>query len=383
MPAYFYYSALRGTQTTVDGAPVDYNYAPPLGGSWVWTGPSTSFVLVEENSAGQLFNGDEDANEYVDVNDRIGGYWGQHVTIDGTDRQVIWDYTFELTLGATTYRVGVIDIDLNNDNDLQDAGEDGYFLVFPDGFPPENTALTVGGIVENDASTPHGPDGLNAKVVCFAEGTAIDTPAGPRRVEDLRAGEPVDTLDSGARPLLWRGVSEVAAEGPLRPVVFEPGALGNARRLTVSPQHAMLVCGAEAQLLSGESEVLVRAVHLAGRPGIHRRFDPPVIRYHHLLFDRHELVLSEGVPSESLFPGPQTLAALDPANRARVLKRIGDPAGFGPMARPVLTRAEALCLPGAALAAGGAKFRRNFALPAGRHRSCGARGECLGGRPDR
>lgn len=56
--------------------------------------------------------------------------------MDGVDRQVIWDYTFTVTDGTNTWRVGVIDVDLNNDNDVQDAGENGYFLVFPDGMPP-------------------------------------------------------------------------------------------------------------------------------------------------------------------------------------------------------------------------------------------------------
>lgn len=355
MPAYYYYSALRGTQTTIDGSSVDYNYAPTVGGDWVWSGTSTSFVMVEENSAGVYFNGDEDANEYVDVNDRIGGYWGQHVTIDGTDRQIIWDYTFEVTDGTTTWQIGVIDVDLNNDNDLQDAGEDGYFLVFPDGFPPENMALTVGNITQNSASTPHGAGGLEAEVVCFAAGTTIDTPRGPRPVEALRAGDLVTTLDAGPQALLWSGRSTVSATGRLTPVVFEPGAIGNTRRLIVSPQHCIHVSGAETELLSGEREVLVRAAHLVGMPGIHRIFDPPTVHYHHLLFARHHLVIAEGVPSESLFPGPHAMAALSPENRARVLHLIGDPACYGPMARPVLSRAEALCLSEKSLARKGEK----------------------------
>jgi len=159
VPVFYAYTfALRGTQTTVNGAPNNYAFAPS--GTWSYTGNTTYFV-VEENDGATVFNGDGDVNEEVDPNERIGGAWEQTTTIDGTPRQVIWDYTFEVTDGTTTWRIAVIDVDLNNDNDLNDgtdAGaddEDGYFLVFPDGMPPPDTDLTIGGIVANGDNTPH------------------------------------------------------------------------------------------------------------------------------------------------------------------------------------------------------------------------------------
>ena len=35
------------------------------------------------------------------------------------------------------------------------------------------------------------------------------------------------------------------------------------------------------------------------------------VAYNHLLFDRHEIVLANGLPCESLYPGPMALGALD------------------------------------------------------------------------
>ncbi|MFM1862967.1 MAG: hypothetical protein RLZ26_1489, partial [Pseudomonadota bacterium] len=44
-----------------------------------------------------------------------------------------------------------------------------------------------------------------AAVVCFAAGTLIQTDRGARRVEDLRPGDGVVTLDRGVQPLRWAG----------------------------------------------------------------------------------------------------------------------------------------------------------------------------------
>ena len=130
-------------------------------------------------------------------------YREQTVDIDGSDRQLIWDYTFTVsqTVGGvtTTWQVAVIDVDLNNDNDLNDTGEDGYFLVFPDGLPPADTNLSIGGIVANTDFTPH--TALGGYVVCFAEGTLIDTKDGPRAIETLEDGDMIETRDGGLQPL--------------------------------------------------------------------------------------------------------------------------------------------------------------------------------------
>ena len=45
---------------------------------------------------------------------------------------------------------------------------------------------------------------------------------------------------------------------------------------------------------------------------------PGGIGYHHLLFDRHEVVRSNGTWTESLFTGPQAMASLGPAARREI-----------------------------------------------------------------
>ncbi len=107
---------ILGTQSTVDGSAFNYAYAPTNGATWGWSGTTTG-MHVRENTGATNFNGDS-TNEVVAAQEQIGGTWEQVTRIDGSFYQTIWDYTFTVTSGGTTYRIGVIDVDLNNDNDL-------------------------------------------------------------------------------------------------------------------------------------------------------------------------------------------------------------------------------------------------------------------------
>ncbi len=167
--------------------------------------------------------------------------------------------------------------------------------------------------------------GIETVVPCFTPGTRIATQRGDVPVEALLPGDLVQTRDSGMQPLRWigrrtLGASELDAAPTLAPVRIAAGALGPglpARDLTVSPQHRVLVSGALPELLFGDDEVLVAAVHLVGCPGIDW-LDVDEVTYLHLLFDRHEIVLSDGLWSESFQPGDRTLAGMDAAQRAEI-----------------------------------------------------------------
>jgi hypothetical protein len=108
---------------------------------------------------------------------------------------------------------------------------------------------------------------------------------------------------------LTRG--ELVTRPELRPVRIAAGALGQglpARDMVVSPQHRMLIEGPRAELLFGEPEVLVPAVHLVGRPGVRRDSGVTGATYIHLRLDRHEILRTEGAWSESFQPGGALLA---------------------------------------------------------------------------
>lgn len=155
-------------------------------------------------------------------------------------------------------------------------------------------------------------------VICFTHGTMLLTPDGEVTVEKLKVGDLLVTADNDAQPIRWIGKRTVRAEGDLAPVVFRRDALGNDRPLIVSPQHRMLVAGAETEMLFGENEVLVAAKHLVNgdtivvRPG-------GLVTYFHVMLDQHELVFSNGVMSESFYISSHSLATLDDCARDELL----------------------------------------------------------------
>jgi len=184
----------------------------------------------------------------------------------------------------------------------------------------------------------------NVNVMCFTPGASILTPDGRRPVERLRAGDAVMTLDHGAQAVAWTGRSRIAAEmlvaePRLRPIRIRAGALGQGlpvRDLIVSPQHRMLLASPIVRRMFARDEVLVPALRLVGLPGITRCDTPGPVDYVHLLMARHEIVFADGAPTETLFPGPMALAALDGPARADLLALRPDLAAPG--AAPVPAR---------------------------------------------
>jgi hypothetical protein len=164
-------------------------------------------------------------------------------------------------------------------------------------------------------------------LICIARGTLVTTPEGEVRVEDLRPGDLVLTADGRAEPVRWIGSrrlvpAELAADPALRPIRIAAGAFGPgrpARDLHVSPQHRVLLSGWQAELLFGQEQVLVPAKGLVDDQAVRVDRSMEDVEYFHILFDRHEVILTEGLPTESFFPGPYSLAELDTPVREELL----------------------------------------------------------------
>ena len=171
-----------------------------------------------------------------------------------------------------------------------------------------------GAAVDGDALTTE-----NTAVVCFARDTGILTRRGRVAVQDLRLGDLVQTVDNGVKPILWMASTRVAADGRHAPIRFEEGVLENDRPLIVSPQHRVWLRSRIAERVFGTREVLVAAKDLVTLPGVTRMVGGHV-EYFHFLLDRHELVVSDGAITESLFTGPEALKAVHPEGRAEILR---------------------------------------------------------------
>lgn len=147
-------------------------------------------------------------------------------------------------------------------------------------------------------------------VPCFVAGTLIRTPDGDVPVESLMPGDLVETQDDGAQPVRWIGTRSVDGMSQFAPVRIKAGALGNARDLFVSPQHRVLMRDVLADILFGEGEVLVAAKDLLNGETV-ERCPMQEVTYVHIMFDRHQVVFSEGVETESFLPGPQSTHQFD------------------------------------------------------------------------
>lgn len=161
---------------------------------------------------------------------------------------------------------------------------------------------------------------------CFTANTRITTLRGEIRAIDIRPGDKVLTRDNGYQTVRWAGSTFLSAEDlkarpELAPVRIAAGALDGVhptRPSLLSPQHRVLLESLHAELMFGESEVLAAAAHLTGRKGIRKVLPEQGVTYVHFMFDRHELVLSDGTWTESFQPGEQTLAGLDQDQRAEI-----------------------------------------------------------------
>ncbi|MGH1576756.1 Hint domain-containing protein [Planktotalea sp.] len=141
-------------------------------------------------------------------------------------------------------------------------------------------------------------------VPCFVAGTLIETKEGRMPVEVLEAGDLILTRDHGYQPLRWVGQRSVAATGKMAPVEISANTFGTHSTLRVSPLHRILLQNEMAELLFGESEVLVAAKELVNDQTVRIKEGGDVC-YVHLLFDQHQIVISNGLESESFLPGGQ------------------------------------------------------------------------------
>jgi Hint domain len=158
---------------------------------------------------------------------------------------------------------------------------------------------------------------------CFCTGTMIATPSGPRAVERLRAGDMVLNDQGEAHRILWIGCSRVSLASlrhnpSLNPVRIPANAFGPSMPdadLFVSPQHRIVLQGHMAELLFGEARVLAAAKHLIG--AFADKVEPDAdVDYFHILTEGHEILVSNGLPTESFQPARRMIDVMAADTRA-------------------------------------------------------------------
>ncbi|MEI4488511.1 Hint domain-containing protein [Frigidibacter sp. MR17.14] len=222
------------------------------------------------------------------------------------------------------------------------------YLMLPTGAPLLSGVSVSFSVNVNTATT------LTNFVPCFAAGTMILTPRGERRVEDLVPGDLVTDIEGRAREVTWTGRRRVVFDAfaaplaqELHPVVIPAHAFGRdmpARELRLSPQHRVLVDWPEVELLYGQERMLAPVGALAGdRIWVDRGCDE--VTYCHFMCDGHAVVIANGLPAESLLPGPRLRSGMAPAAWAEICAVFPElQTEDMPSVLPLLSRREAQLL---------------------------------------
>ena len=286
----------------------------------------SAFNIITYNSGGTITG--YGANIGGQIMDFAPGHYG--LTGDQVTIQAVKDLFAELFVGGTTNTDYI-----NLVNDITTAAENGsQFLILPNGtvettvetFFTLDTAqkLVIGEVATalfgthaaaagatldisfSDArldpnSNSHFIDAVftteNTTVnPCFAAGTRILTPEGEVAVETLQPGDLVLTQNGEEQPIIWAGQRRLnLATHPnpasVRPIIIEAGALADhvpARRLILSPDHALLIDG-----------VLVPAKDLLNWSTVRQDQSLSEITYHHLELATHGIIFAENTPAET------------------------------------------------------------------------------------
>lgn len=217
--------------------------------------------------------------------------------------------------------------------DLGDTGNS--TLVFNSGTstvdysnPPKITGLSAGDQVQITGATQGGIEGNNlvfrnddgkvmgnfdasgqdlSKVTfeggtmnyaCYLKGTHIATPTGEVKVETLRIGDKVMTASGNVSTVKWLGhralyKSRIPAKDVIRafPILFKKDSIAQNiphRDLTLSPGHHICF-----------NDMLVPAMMLVNGHTIVQQFDAKVFVYFHVELEQFDIMLAEGVPTES------------------------------------------------------------------------------------
>jgi Hint domain len=252
------------------------------------------------------------------------------VTINGTT----YSFTYDVVGSLPTGHNKVPDVlEGKNVAVITLSNGDKYFYV-TDGSGTQGLMLEMGGgNIKLDAPNENPPP----VYVCFCSGTLIATPSGKRGVETLVAGDMVLTAEGHAKPVIWVGATRVSRAALLasesgRPITIAADSFGPGRPsqdLHVSPQHRVLIQGPLCELLFGEAAVLVPAKFLVGE--LAEVATPEAdVEYYHILLEDHDMLLSNGLPTESFQPARRTMDVMG-ADARQMLEAVIATLGEAPL----------------------------------------------------
>ncbi|MEP5758762.1 MAG: Hint domain-containing protein [Litoreibacter sp.] len=188
--------------------------------------------------------------------------------------------------------------------------------------------------------------GTSSGVSCFTLGTLITTANGEKPIEELVCGDKILTRDNGYQSLRWIGknhfrAADLVKNPKLRPISIQSGSLGHqtpTTDLTISRQHRVLVKSKIVERMLNNEEVLVAAHALLPLDGVEVRLEHKPVTYFHLMCDQHQIILSNGAWTETLYAGKEALKSIEPQAREELFMTMPDLKEFTSFARPQSAR---------------------------------------------
>ncbi len=164
-------------------------------------------------------------------------------------------------------------------------------------------------------------------IYCFTKGTEIRTGTGKSKIETLRVGDLVCTQEHGNQPIRWIGkrvvsAKEMQAKPEFRPVLVKKSAFGfesPSKDTRLSQQHRVCLNDWRAEILFGQPSVLCAAIDLVNDHSILVDHKAEPVEYYHILFDQHEILFGDDLPSESFHPVADGLNALGEKTRQELM----------------------------------------------------------------
>lgn len=289
-----------------------------------------STITIATNAAAIPVSMIDTADDFFDDDAGAAQVSDQVVTLNGTT------YPSGTNMEAE-YKITVQDAE-GNSYEIQfvsmagDAYDIAGFVIQGSPAPPFGVPLTV--VSTQDVANGQFRYDTSQAPTCFALGTTVLTRAGPRVVERLRRGDWVVGPDGEeTRIEMVLHTREVIRHKSRAPIRLRKGTLGEViapglphRCLVLSPQHRVLLEAA-----------LGPARGLTGLRGVGPMVRVAQVDWVHVVTAHHALLLTEGVPCETFWPGPEAMRALLRGVRWKVRRIMGaDPQ----RARPFLTVAE-------------------------------------------
>lgn len=240
------------------------------------------------------------------------------VTIDGTTYDFILEQTGNMPFGSNKVpdvlegsEVTVISVVIDG------SYERFFFMTDGSGTMSLMDDFGNGAVALTNVDTA--PDEV---FICFCGGTEILTSNGNKKVETLKAGDLVLTDVGDAVPILWIGrtrasVDDMQRDPTRRPIRISAHSVGPSipdSDLFVSAQHRVVLEGVWSEMHFGEPSVMAPAKHLVGT--VAESVMPVTdVTFFHILLDRHEILISNGLLTESFQPSLRSFNGISPQMR--------------------------------------------------------------------